>query len=403
MKTTSKRFLGLLLSLLLVTGMICVGGYSVIAADPEIESAGATAASGDMVYCQNTAGWSSVYCYVWDTNNGDKSNASWPGEKMTDEGDGVWSYELNGTYNMIIFNSSGSPQTGDMTYPGNSKIYDNKSGNWDDYDTSPLRIKSFKSDVASPQYTECEINFTTEAVSDSGSVIQYQYSVNGTVQQAYSTNKTLKWVPSASGTYTIKVDVKDASGNTNSKEMSFVINDPNQEVKPVFKSASPSSNNEIKLNSSTNLRINAAGGNTGTKLLFYKYEVKDPNGKQINTAYYTLNNTYSFTPTTLGSYTVDVSIQGSDNQTIKKSLVYNCVSQLSTSEPSSSTETPGGLLGDVDDNGVVDVSDATLIQKYKAGFTLNKFFIERADFDKNGIITVSDSTAIQKYRAGIEY
>lgn len=59
-----------------------------------------------------------------------------------------------------------------------------------------------------------------------------------------------------------------------------------------------------------------------------------------------------------------------------------------------------GILGDVDGDGEVTVSDATLIQKFKAGFnvTIN---IDVADVNGDGEITVSDATLIQKARAGI--
>ena len=232
----------------------------------------------------------------------------------------------------------------------------------------------------------------------------------------------------------VKLDVKDNAGNTNQRDMTFVINDPSKEVKPVFQSSTPSNNTQIKLNASTNVSVKAAGGNTGTKLLFYKYVVKDPSGTQMNTAYYTLNNAYAFTPKTEGDYTVEVSVQGSDNQTVKKTLTFtatnNPVTNPSTPtatvtnpssptvtdpQPSSPTVTdpqpstptvtepddPDYLMGDVDNNGVVDIRDASLIQKYVTRYSLNVFYEERADIDGDGKIQISDATYIQKLIAGI--
>ncbi|MGN0459649.1 MAG: starch-binding protein [Ruminococcus sp.] len=395
MKTLCKRSLGVILTLLLMVGMVCVGGYSVIAADTDKESSGGTvhSAAGHTIYFMNNSNWSKVNCYMWNEDQGNANNANWPGEAMTDEGDGVWSYDIKGDYNMVIFND-GSSQTGNLDYPGDCMIYDN---GFKEYDTNPLRVTSFGSDLASPQYIGSSVVFTAEAKS-SGSVIQYQFSVNGTVTQNYSTNGTFTWNPVSTGQYTIKLDVKDDIGNTNTKELTYEIKDPSTEEKPVFLSSSPASKTQVKTGTMTNVSVNASGGNTGTKLLFYKFVVKDPNNNQINTAYYTLNKNYSFTPTVAGNYTVEVSVQASDNKTITQKLTFESTGNVTTTSSTSTTTAPvpTGLLGDVNDDGVVDVSDATLIQKYVNHLSMNNFLVERADYDKSGKIDIRDVTAIQK-------
>lgn len=431
MKKISKRTLSLVLALLIMVGTVCVGSFSVIAADTDLVDSGATSASGHTVYLKNSAGWSSPNVYMWEPSDNNRNNAGWPGKPMTDEGDDIWSYEIDAEYSMIIFNGNG--QTGDLTYPGDGMIYDNSTGKWEKYDTSPLRVTKFEADAQSPQYIGTAIAFTADTKSEA-SLVEYQFSVNGTVMQAYSSNKNFVWTPSTAGTFTVKLDVKDNAGNTNQRDMTFVINDPSKEVKPVFQSSTPSNNTQIKLNASTNVSVKAAGGNTGTKLLFYKYVVKDPSGTQMNTAYYTLNNAYAFTPKTEGDYTVEVSVQGSDNQTVKKTLTFtatnNPVTNPSTPtatvtnpssptvtdpQPSSPTVTdpqpstptvtepddPDYLMGDVDNNGVVDIRDASLIQKYVTRYSLNVFYEERADIDGDGKIQISDATYIQKLIAGI--
>lgn len=398
MKTLCKRSLGVFLTLLLMVGMLCVGGYSVIAATVDSEGTGATSASGHTIYFQNTKNWSSVYCYMWNSDNGNKNNAAWPGEKMTDEGDGVWSYDITDEYNKVIFNpGSDSGKTLDLPYPGDGMIY--TGSEFEKYDTSPLRITAFTCDTQSPAYMGSAITFTTETKSDTGAVVQYQYSVNNSVSQTYSTNSKFTWTPAVSGTYTIKVDVKDNAGNTNTRDMSFEIKDPSQEVKPVYLSATPNNASTIKTGTTTNLSINAAGGKTGTNLLFYKYVVKDPSGTQMNTAYYTLNKNFTFTPSKEGNYTVEVSIQGSDNQTITQKLQF--VSSNNAQTTSSSSETiptePVGLLGDVDNNNTIDISDATLIQKCALKIPIQGTFIQaRADYNQDGRVDIQDVTAVQK-------
>ena len=400
MKTLCKRSLGVILTLLLMVGMVCAGGYSVIAADTDKESSGGSvhSAEGHTIYFMNNDNWSRVSCYMWNNEQGDANNASWPGEAMTDEGDGVWSYDIKGDYNMVIFNNGSGSKTLDLDYPGDCMIYDN---GFKEYDTNPLKVKAFESSVASPQYIGSSIVFTAAAKSD-GSVIEYQFSVNGTVTQNYSTNSTFTWNPVSTGEYTIKLDVKDNIGNTNTKELTYEIKDPSNEVKPIFLSSSPATKTQIKTGATTNISVNAAGGNTGTKLLFYKYVVKDPSNTQINTAYYTLNKNYSFTPTVAGNYTVEVSVQSSDNTTITQKLTYESTGTVTTTSTTTSTTStvPTGLLGDVDNSGIVDVGDATLIQKYVNHKPVNNFLVERADYDKTGRIDIRDVTAIQKSLLG---
>ena len=59
-------------------------------------------------------------------------------------------------------------------------------------------------------------------------------------------------------------------------------------------------------------------------------------------------------------------------------------------------------VGDADLNSVVNVKDATLIQKYVAGLAkLSSDSLEVSDTDANSTVNVKDATLIQKYAAGI--
>lgn len=58
--------------------------------------------------------------------------------------------------------------------------------------------------------------------------------------------------------------------------------------------------------------------------------------------------------------------------------------------------------GDVDDNGRIEIDDATLLQKYLAGMeALNKEELCAAEVDGDDKLTVDDVTMIQKYCAGL--
>jgi hypothetical protein len=65
--------------------------------------------------------------------------------------------------------------------------------------------------------------------------------------------------------------------------------------------------------------------------------------------------------------------------------------------------TPSYTMGDVNDDGKVDVSDVTEIQKYIASMTeLTGNQLLAADVNADGKIDITDATKIQKYLAGIE-
>ena len=434
----SKKALGVLLCVMLVLTSCC---FAIVEA---------SAAAGDTVYCQNEKGWSTVYCYMWTDGQGD--NAGWPGEAMTDMGDGLWSYDIKGDFNKIIFNGgSDSNKTLDMSYPGNNALYNNSTGKWDTYDPSPLVVKTLSTDLASPQYKGTPITVTATAKSETNATVYYKFSVNGTMVQDFTTSATYVWTPAAAGEYTITVDVKDDAGNTNSKEIKYEVKDDSTEVKPIVKSIFPADGALIKTGNAENIIVTASGGNTGTNLLFYKYVVKDSAGKKLNTPYYTLNSTFSFTPAQDGEYTVEVSVQNSANTTVTKSVKLVATSgevpvttapatapttiappatepstvpptvpptvpstnpieptepvTVPSTVPSTAPSTVPGTqvtLGDVNLDGKVNINDATLVQKAVANMiTLTAEQNTAADVNKDTKVNIKDATEIQKKSAGL--
>ncbi len=62
-----------------------------------------------------------------------------------------------------------------------------------------------------------------------------------------------------------------------------------------------------------------------------------------------------------------------------------------------------GLLGDANEDGIVNIKDATAIQKHIASLeALTDTGVLLADVDTSGDVNIKDATAIQKYIAGIE-
>lgn len=382
-----------------------------------------TAPSGDgvTVYLKNEAGWSTANCYMW--TDGAGKNAEWPGKAMTSIGDDVYMYTSSTAYANCIFNAgNGGAQTSDLKAM-NGQIFNNKTNTWSIYDVSDLQVKSYKADPSTSVYIGTDVTISALAQNVNGAAVSYKFSVtneNGgtSVISDFSSTNSVVWTPAAAGTYTINFDFKDTEGNENNRTLTLKVDDDSQLVKPVIKSVSPANLNLINVNSTATVSVKAGGGKTGTNLLFYKYVVTDPNGVQ-NTPYYTLNNTYSFKPTMVGKYTVNVYVQSSDNSTVNKTYTYTAtngdVTQPTTTpvptttapvptttapvptvtDPISTTVAPV-VLGDADGDGRLSVMDATFIQKCVASLPgFENVSLEIGDVDGDGRISVKDATTIQ--------
>lgn len=169
------------------------------------------------------------------------------------------------------------------------------------------KIDSVNTNVTSPQDLGSTIKFTTLASSGTGT-LQYQYEVNGTVAQSYSTNSIFNWTPKTAGEYNIKVTVKDSEGATATKTVSYTIKDkPVEEVKITsFTSnlASPQ-----KVNTAIKLTTKATGGN-GT--LKYKFTV---NNNVLQN--YSTSSSATWTPKTAGTYTLTTYVSDDNGATYK--------------------------------------------------------------------------------------
>ena len=370
------------------------------------------------VYCKNTAGWSKVNCYMW--NSGTDANATWPGVAMTNIGDNVWMYTASKQFSSVIFNS-GSTQTDDLAAKY-GYIYDNSKKTWEVYDTSPIQVTAYSADPAKDIYVGTDVVISATATSTEGGKVYYKMSVTNatggtSVVSDFSTANKTTWTPNTAGDYTITIDFKDDKGNENSRTIAVTIGDDSSLVKPVIKSVVPTNLGLIKVGKTTNVTVKAGGGITGTNLLFYKYVVTDPNGV-TNTPYYTLNNSYPLNPTMAGTYTVDVYVQGSDNSTVTRTYKYTATTEditepttdIPVTDPNPTDPDPTDpdptdpdptnpyvILGDVDGDGIVSVKDATFIQKHVVDYEgYETVELAVGDVDGDGRISVKDATQIQK-------
>ena len=363
---------------------------------------------GKYVYCLNEASWGDVYCYMWKDGAGE--NATWPGKKMESIGNNEYRYEVTGSWNMVIFNSgSDANKTADMSFPGVNKIYNNSNGEWKDYDTSPISVKSFKTDADGTVYKNMELTLSANATSTGGTVY-YKYSVtNGastTTIKDFSTANSVKWTPTAAGTYTITFDFKDAANNVNQRTLTVSVLDDASVAAPIIKKVTPNTT-QVKNNTNMNIAVTAGGGKVGTNLLFYKYTVQDASGKTLNVPYYTKNATYAYKPTSLGKFTVTVAVQNSQNETVERTFTFESVNTVTEpTEPTPPSPTnpvdPTGVLGDANNDGKLSILDATCIQRYLAKkITTSEIRLDLSDYDKNGEVNIKDATFIQRKLANL--
>lgn len=276
----------------------------------------ATPVLTDDVYCQLPSGWgSTLYCYAY---NSAGSLGKWPGNKMTDQGNGLYSIDLPDGWsgNVIFTDGNGNQYPGSglqgLTYTaGSSYIYEN--GKWEEYNKeltlTSLNASATEVDVA----TEVKFN---AAVSGGTKPYTYKYTVSkdggSATSMGTSSDGTISWTPSKAGTYTIKLEVTDKAGAKVSKTVEVTAK--TNEEKPCIDSISgKESNGEITYT------VKASGGKVGTNLLFYKFYILDSKGKATVAQNYSTSNTFT---TTSSNKKIRVEVENSMNEKVYQDYEY---------------------------------------------------------------------------------
>ncbi len=84
----------------------------------------------------------------------------------------------------------------------------------------------------------------------------------------------------------------------------------------------------------------------------------------------------------------------------KKTITILITSVIILMSTITSTTATSYQMGDVNNDGKINVTDATLIQKELVGL-INNYYGALSDFDRDGKTTIGDVTLIQKYCVGI--
>ena len=178
------------------------------------------------VFDNSTSNWSTVNAYVYDESGTSVvTNGAWPGVKMTDCGNGYWSYELDSKFTssssvQVIF-TNGSDQIPGAQQPGyqmkgtEKKLYE--GGTWKDLpekqDPTPTGpfVTFDKADGTS---------FTTETLDVKltlNNATKGTYSVDGGPVKEFTGSATATLGQGKIGNSTVKLDVTATDGTTTKK------------------------------------------------------------------------------------------------------------------------------------------------------------------------------------------
>jgi len=147
----------------------------------------------------------------------------------------------------------------------------------------------------------------------------YTYQVNGsTVKTNTSSSKTntYSWTPSEAGTYTLKVTVKDAKGNSATKSISsYTVTEPAATDAPVISSATVTPIS-AEVNTAVAIKTVVKSG-TGTPNFKYTFKVNDTTVKTA-TNISARSYTYNWTPTEAGTYKIEVVVNDANSKRASK-------------------------------------------------------------------------------------
>lgn len=201
-----------------------------------------------------------------------------------------------------------SVKTNGNTYMGSQEYY-----LWHDIEYAPdFTINSLTANLPSPQNERKTISFQAGA---SKAGLEYQFSVQNKIVKTFSAANTYQWTPTAPGTYTIKVQVRDPQlpDAVATKEITYVIS----AYKPDFSITSFAPNIKSPYLTGKNIIFATKTNKTG---LQYQFSVNGRVVQPFGTKTY-----LSWKPTRAGRYYIKAEVRRSQypNRIVSKQLTYD--------------------------------------------------------------------------------
>ncbi len=273
---------------------------------------------GGVVFDNSTYKWGKVYCYVYDESGSSVvNNASWPGEAMTDEGSGFWTYEFPSKFTgnvQVIFNNNSGVQyptgAGLSMKATDKKLFANSS--LEALPESSPKLTLTLTPSSKTVAANTAVTFTAKASNNSGTV-KYAFTTSDGKTQAASTKNTFTWTPTKNGTYIIAVNGTDSQSDITATAKITVGTTPAPET---LENNSTLSATSITLGQS----ITAKGiGSGGTAPYQYQVVYKQTAQTKWTTAQsYQTNATVTFKPAKATTYDVCVKVKDSTGTENKK-------------------------------------------------------------------------------------
>jgi|GEM_PF-2327849 len=212
----------------------------------------------------------------------------------------------------------------------------------------------------------------------------------------YKQSNILNFTPTVKGDYSVDVSVQNSKNTTVKKSYTVTVGDGGTDIAPQIASftVNPASGT---VGSGVVFSTTVTDG-TGTADFTYTYRI---NGVAVSTQTSSLrSNSYTWTPTAAGSYTIQLTVKDSKNLSDNKYIYKYVVAEKPTETPTETpTLPPQPCIGDVNGDGSVTIADAIYVLRYvanKSGYTLepgsDKF--KAADVDGNGTVNMVDAMKI---------
>lgn len=235
---------------------------------------------------------------------------------------------------------------------------------------APLEL-NFGADKSSAQSVNTALTLKAE-VYGTAEDCKVTFKVDG--KELASANNTAQWTPTKVGTYNLEATAKTTSGKEVTKTMDFAVGEAVEVIIP------PETDPVEPTVPVTPTDPEIPTGTTNTDPSENTTEVTPTTGETDPS-----ENSTSTYPTEESSGAIIITFpttMGEDNTTITFESY---------------------LIGDADDNGKINVKDATLIQRYAAKLSeLSEIGFMRSDVNSDNKVNVKDATAIQKFVAKIE-